>query len=146
MEWDRSTHFKSCRLGSFSFFFCLSRKAITWWKSINKKKGSEGYGGGEEGGLTASSVVGDAEDGDAVCALDVEDVAVLGVGDVRVLVTGDALQDLSRYGARVRGCPAELHQHYRPPRHQSVEDRHPAPSLPLICLSKCIISYIEISQ
>ena len=79
-------------------------------------------GAGEE--RTAGGVVGHAENGEAIGALDVEDVTVLRVGDVGVVVSWDLVEYLLRYGAGVGGGGAELRQHHRSTRHQSIQYPH----------------------
>ena len=79
--------------------------------------------------LTPGGVVGHAERGEAVGALDVEHVEVLRVRDVAVVATGaaggEALEDLPRHGARVaarRRRAVVLRQHHRTARHHGVLD------------------------
>lgn len=73
---------------------------------------------------TGGGLVGHTEDGEAIGALDVEDVAILRVGDVGVAVAGNFLEDLSGDCARVRRRGAELRQHHRSPCYQRVQYRH----------------------
>lgn len=53
-----------------------------------------------------------------------EDVAILRIGDVRVAVAGDLLENLARDGGGVCRGGAELGQHDRSSRHESVEYSH----------------------
>ena len=88
---------------------------------LDAEEETAGRGGGEA--LTPRGVVGHAERGDAVGALDVEHVEVLRVGDVAVVAAvGEALQDLPRHGARVAARRAVLRQHHRAARHHGVLD------------------------
>lgn len=73
---------------------------------------------------TAGGFFGHTEDGEAVGALDVEDVSVLRVRDVWVVVPWNLLQNLAGDGTGVGGCRRELRKHHRSPRYQSVQYRH----------------------
>lgn len=78
--------------------------------------------------LTSGGVVGHAERGDAVGALDVEHVEILRVGDVAIaaaaaIAGGEAVEDLPRDGPGVgERRVAVLRHHHRPPRHRRVLD------------------------
>lgn len=75
-------------------------------------------------GLTSGGIVGHTENGEAVGALDVEDVPILRVGHVHVVVPRYLLEDLPGDRAGVRRRGAELRQHHRSPSHQSIQNRH----------------------